>query len=85
MHFKSDRLDRDKLEPAARRIDDLMNLFAGNVSDSAQSLLWVVEIQRGVKEVTNSKAATALKVAQEDIAALLGVMVTDGKSAAAIP
>ena len=83
MHFKSDRLDRDKLEPAARRIDDLMNLFAGDVSDSAQGLLWLAEIQSGVKEVANSKAAAALTVAQEDIAALLSVMVTDGNSAAA--
>ena len=31
MHFKGDRLDRDKLEPAARRVDDLMNLFGGEV------------------------------------------------------
>jgi hypothetical protein len=27
MHFKDDRLDRDKLEPAARRTDDLVNMF----------------------------------------------------------
>ena len=84
MHFKSDRLDRDKLEPAARRIDDLMNLFAGDVSNSTQGLLWLAEIQSGVEQVTNPKSAAALGVAQEDITALLGVMVTDGNNAAAI-
>ena len=84
MHFKSDRLDRDKLEPAARRVDDLMNLFAGGVSDSAQGLQWLAEIQSGVEQVTNPKAAAALSSAQEDIAALLRVMVTEGNGAAAI-
>ena len=84
MHFKNDRLDRDQLEPAARRVDDLMNLFAGNVSDSAQGLLWLAEIQSGVERVTNPKAAAALSVAQQDIAALLNVMVTEGNGAAAI-
>ena len=28
VHFKDDRVDRDRLEPAARRVDELMNLFA---------------------------------------------------------
>ena len=84
MHFKDDRLDRDKLEPAARRVDDLMNLFAGDVSDSAQSLLWLAEIRSGVEQVTNPKAAAALSVAGGDIAALLGVLVTEGNGAAEI-
>jgi hypothetical protein len=84
MHFKDDRLDRDKLEPAARRVDDLMNLFTGDVHDSAQGPIWVAEIQRGVEQVTNPKAAEALRVAQVDITALLDVMGTEGKDAAAI-
>ncbi len=84
MHFKDDRLDRDKLEPAARRVDDLMNLFAGDVSDSAQSLLWLAEIRSGVEQVTNPKAAAALGVAGKDIGALLGVLVTEGNGAAEI-
>jgi hypothetical protein len=40
MHFNGDHLDLDKLEPAARRVDDLMNLFAGEVRDSAQGPVW---------------------------------------------
>src|SRR2546430_1477550 len=36
MHFKDDRLDRDKLEPAARRVDDLINMFAGNFREPEQ-------------------------------------------------
>jgi len=43
VHFNGDRLDRDKLEPAARRVDDLMNLFAGEVRDSAQGLVWIAD------------------------------------------
>ena len=70
MHFKNDRLDRDKLEPAARRIDDLMNLFAGEVSNSAQSLLWLAEIQSGIDESTNPKAAEAQSEARIAVAAL---------------
>ena len=84
MHFKDDRLDRDKLEPAARRVDDLMNLFAGDVRDAAQGLLWLAEIRSGVEQATNPKAMAALSVAQEDIAALQGVMATEGEGAAPI-
>jgi hypothetical protein len=74
MHFKDDRVDRDKLEPAARRVDDLMDMFVGNIRDSAQGSLWLAEIQRGVEQVTNLKAAEALGEARVDITALLDVM-----------
>jgi hypothetical protein len=79
MHFKDDRLDRDKLEPAARRVDDLMNMFAGKLRDPAQGSLWVSEIQSGVEQVTNPKAVEALRDARVDITALLDVMRTEGK------
>jgi hypothetical protein len=71
MHFKGDRLDRDKLEPAARRVDDLMNLFAGEVRDSAQGPVWIAEIQIGVEQVTNHKVAEALRAARAEVTALL--------------
>ena len=74
MHFKDDRLDRDKLEPAARRADDLMNMFAGNLRDLAQGSRWITEIQSGVEGVTNPKAAEALGEARVDITALLELM-----------
>jgi hypothetical protein len=74
MHFKDDRLDRDKLEPAARRADDLMNLFAGDMRDLTQGPLWVAEIKVGVEQVTNPKSAAALRDAQVDITALLEMM-----------
>src|SRR5437660_3328518 len=74
MHFKDDRLDRDKLEPAARRADDLMNMFAGNLRDLAQGSRWIAEIQSGVECVTNPKAAEALGEARVDITALLELM-----------
>jgi hypothetical protein len=74
MHFHVDRLDRDKLELAARRVDDLMDLFATGVRDPAQGSLWVAEIQSGVDQVTNPKSAEALREARVDIVALLGVM-----------
>ena len=74
MHFKADRVDRDKLEPAARRVDDLMNLFAGASGDRTQSASWVAEIQSGVEQVTNPKASVALRRAQVDIATLRETM-----------
>jgi plasmid stabilization system protein ParE len=74
VHFKSDRVDRDKLEPAARRVDDLMNLFASGSRDPEQGSLFVTEIQGGVEKVTNPKSADALRDAQVDIAALLNAM-----------
>jgi hypothetical protein len=78
MHFHVDRLDRDRLEPAARRVDDLMNLFASGLRDPAQGSLWVTEIQSGVDQVTNPKSAEALREARADIVALLAAMRTEG-------
>jgi prophage DNA circulation protein len=78
VHFKNDRVDRDKLEPAARRVDDLMNLFATGSRNREQGSLFVTEIQRGVEQVTNSKSADALRAAQVDIAALLDAMRREG-------
>jgi hypothetical protein len=77
MHFKDDRLDRDKLEPAARRVDDLMNMFVSNARDPTQGLLWLTEIQSGVEQVTNPKAAEALQEARVEITALLDLMGTE--------
>ncbi|MEP7243291.1 MAG: hypothetical protein ABI885_06345 [Gammaproteobacteria bacterium] len=70
LHFKADRVDRDKLEPAARRVDDLMNMFASNSPDPTQASIWVTEVLDGVEQVTNPKAATALGEARTDITAL---------------
>src|SRR5580704_3065049 len=61
MHFHSDRLDRDKLEPAARQVDALMNMFTGDARDPEQGLLLVSKIQSGVDDVTNPKSAEALR------------------------
>jgi hypothetical protein len=74
MHFHVDRLDRDRLELAARRVDALMDLFATGLRDLAQGSLWVTEIQSGVDQVTNPKSAEALREARVDIVALLEVM-----------
>lgn len=74
MHYKDDRIDRDKLEPAARRVDDLMNLFVGDMRDLTQGPAWMAEIQRSIEQVTNPKAVEALREAQVDITALLDVM-----------
>jgi len=79
MHFKVDRVDRDKLEPAARRVDDLMNLFAGDMRDSARGPVWIAEIQSWVEQVTNPKVAEALHDAHADITALLEVMGPRGR------
>jgi hypothetical protein len=79
IHFKEDRIDRDKLEPAARRVDDLINMFASNARDPVQGSLWVTEIQRHVEEVTNAKSAAVLREARAEITALLEVMQGEGK------
>jgi hypothetical protein len=84
MHFKVDRVDRDKLEPAARRVDDLMNLFAGEMRDSAQAPVWIAEIQSWVEQVTNPKVAESLRDARADITALLDVMRPKGTGAAVV-
>jgi hypothetical protein len=82
MHYKSDRLDRDKLEPAARRVDDLMNMFASNLRNLDQGALWIAEIQRGVDQVTNPKAAESLGEARIELAALLEAMESESAAAA---
>jgi hypothetical protein len=80
MHFKDDRVDRDRLEPAARRVDDLINMFAGTQRDVIQGSLWVTEIQSGIEEVTNPKAADALNAARIEAAALLEAMAPTSKA-----
>lgn len=79
MHFKDDRLDRDKLEPAARRVDDLMNMFVTTPGDRIQGSLWICEVQIGVEQVTNPKVAEALRDARVDISALLDMIGLDRK------
>ena len=74
MHFKDDRVDRDRLEPAARRVDELMDMYVGDARDSTQGALWLAQIQNDVDQVTNPKAAAALSEARADIEALLEVM-----------
>jgi hypothetical protein len=81
MHYKDDRVDRDKLEPAARRVDDLVNLFAIGSRDPAQGLVWMSEIQGHIEQVANPKSAAALRDAEVEIAALLAVMTTAEKDA----
>ena len=78
LHFKNDRVDRDKLEPAARRVDDLMNLFTHGTRNPEQGSRFVAQIQIDIEQVTNSKSAAALRAAQVDIAALLDAMRRDG-------
>ncbi len=74
MHYKVDRLDRDKLEPAARRVDDLMNMFAGDTRDLLQGSAWVAEVLGGVQQITNPKAAAALSEAKVGISRLIELM-----------
>src|SRR3954470_1356630 len=71
MHYKDDRVDRDTLEPAARRVDDLMNLFATGAQEPAQSLAWMNEIRAVIDRVVNPKSTVALQAAGVEIAALL--------------
>jgi hypothetical protein len=79
MHYKDDRVDRDILEPAARRIDDLMNLFAGGSSDPSRVALWSSEICGAMDKVPNPKVANTLLEARAEIAAVLGVMEAEAK------
>jgi hypothetical protein len=74
LNYKEDRIDRDRLEPAARRADQLMNLFTIDDKDPVQGAAWVAQILQEIETVTNPKAATALLEARGDIAALLEVM-----------
>ena len=78
MHFKDDRVDRDKLEPAARRVDQLMNLFAHGSRNPEQGARFIAEIQIDIEQVTNAKSADALRAAQVDIAVLLDAMRSKG-------
>jgi hypothetical protein len=83
MHFHVDRLDRDRLEPAARQVDDLMNIFAGQSRDPARGFLLMTEIQSGVDQVTNPKSAEALRDARVHIVALLDAMRAEGRDPSA--
>jgi hypothetical protein len=78
MHYKDDRIDRDKLEPAARRVDDLMNLFTNGVQGSAQSLAWMTEIRVIIDRVANPKSTEALQAAGVELAALVALMAPAG-------
>jgi hypothetical protein len=77
MHFHHDRLDRDKLEPAARQVDMLMDMFASESRDPARGSLLVTEIQTGIDQVINPKSAEALRDARVDITTLLDAMRAD--------
>ena len=83
MHYKEDRLDRDKLEPAARRVDDLINMFAIGTQDPAQGMAWITEIRGVVDAVANPKSAAALQTAGVEIAALLALLTPAGEGSAA--
>ena len=79
MHFRDDRVDRDTLEPAARRVDELMNMFATNLNDPALIALWSAEIQTAIAKVPNPKSADALHDASTELAAILDVIEADEK------
>jgi hypothetical protein len=74
MHYKDDRVDRDRLEPAARRVDDLMLMFAGTGADVVKGSVWIIEIQNGIDRVINPKSAAALQAARVDTEVLLEAM-----------
>lgn len=74
MHFKDDRADRDTLEPAARRVDGLMDMFASNSSDPALVDLWAREIRCAIGKVSNPKSVDALLEASVELAAILGMI-----------
>jgi len=74
MHFQGDRVDRDTLEPAARRVDGLMEMFAGQSNDPALVALWFREIRSAIDRVSNPKSADALLEASVELAAILGVI-----------
>ena len=83
MHYKDDRIDRDTLEPAARRVDDLMNHFATGAQDSSQSLAWMTEIRVVIDKVANPKSTAALQAAGIEIAALLALISPAGQASSA--
>jgi hypothetical protein len=79
MHYRDDRVDRDTLEPAARRVDELMNMFATNANDPALIALWSSEIQAAISKVPNPKSAEALHEASTELAAILDVIEAEEK------
>jgi hypothetical protein len=79
MHFRDDRVDRDTLEPAARRVDEMMNMFATNANDPALIALWSSEIQTAIGKVPNPKSADALHEASAELAAILDVIEAEEK------
>jgi hypothetical protein len=79
MHFRDDRVDRDTLEPAARRVDEMMNMFATNANDPALIALWSSEIQTAIGKVPNPKSADALHEASAELAAILDVIEAEDK------
>ena len=85
MHYKDDRIDRDKLEPAARRVDDLMNLFATGAQDATKGFAWMTEIRVVVDRVANPKSTAALQAAGVEIAALLELMTPAGQPSLTAP
>jgi hypothetical protein len=80
LHFKDDRVDRDRLEPAARRVDDLMNLVVSGGQDSAQCLAWMTEIRVVIDKVANPKSTAALQAASGEVAALFAIMTPAGQA-----
>jgi hypothetical protein len=84
MHFKADRVDRDTLEPAARRVDGLMDMFATNSSDPSLVALWSGEIRSAIDKVLNPKSADALLEASAELAAILGVIESAEKVSGAV-
>jgi hypothetical protein len=81
MHYRDDRVDRDTLEPAARRVDELMNMFATNTNDPVLIATWSAEIQAAIAKVPNPKSASALEEASTELAAILDVIDAEGKRA----
>jgi hypothetical protein len=80
MHFRDDRVDRDTLEPAARRVDELMNMFASTSNDPARVAVLSSEIQTSIDKVPNPKVAAALSEARAEIAAILSAIEAEGKA-----
>jgi hypothetical protein len=83
MHYKNDRVDRDTLEPAARRVDDLMAMFAGGSSDISLAVLWSSEIRALIGRVPNPKSADALLAASTELADILGLISAEQTGASA--
>ena len=81
MHYRDDRVDRDALEPAARKVDELMNLFATNANDPAVVAQCASEIQAAIGKVPNPKSADALREASAELAAILDVIDAETKRA----